>query len=62
MQINNKYGFNEKCICISCYKKDNRLKCYETFDKAYTTENYTDFVKLVTETVNKMLDRYLSVV
>ena len=45
VKINNKYGFNEKCICISCYKKDNRLKCYETFDKAYTTENYTDFVK-----------------
>lgn len=43
-------------------KKDNRLKYYETLDKAYITEDYTDFVKLVTEAENEMLDRYLSVV
>ena len=43
-------------------KKDNRLKYYEALDKAHTTGDYTDFVKLVTEAENEMLDRYLSVV
>ena len=42
-------------------KKDNRLKYYEALDKAHTTGDYTDFVKLVTEAENEMLDRYLSV-
>lgn len=43
-------------------KKENRLKYYEALDKAYTTGDYTDFVKLVTEAENEMLDRYLSIV
>lgn len=43
-------------------KKDNRLKYYEALDKAHTTGDYTDFVKLVTKAENQMLDRYLSVV
>ena len=43
-------------------KKDNRLKYYEALDKAHTTGDYTDFVKLVTKAENEMLDRYLSVV
>ena len=43
-------------------KKDNRLKYYEALDKAHTIGDYTDFVKLVTEAENEMLDRYLSVV
>ena len=43
-------------------KKDNRLKYYEALDKAHTTGDYTDFVKLVTEAENEMLDRYLDVV
>ena len=42
-------------------KKDNRLKYYEALDKAHTTGDYTDFVKLVTEVENEMLDRYLEV-
>ena len=42
-------------------KKDNRLKYYEALDKAHTTGNYTDFVKLVTEAEKEMLDRYLEV-
>ena len=42
-------------------KKDNRLKYYEALDKAHIIRDYTDFVKLVTETENEMLDRYLSV-
>ena len=43
-------------------KKENRLKYYETLDKAHTTGNYTDFVKLVTNAEDKMLDRYLEVI
>ena len=43
-------------------KKDNRLKYYEALDKAHTTGDYTDFVKLVTDAENEMLDRYLEVV
>ena len=42
-------------------KKDNRLKYYETLDKAHTIGDYTDFVKLVTKAENEMLDRYLEV-
>lgn len=43
-------------------KKDNRLKYYEVLDKAHTTSDYTDFVKLVTKIEDEILDRYLSVV
>ena len=43
-------------------KKDNRLKYYEALDKAHTTGDYTDFVKIITEAENEMLDRYLDVV
>ena len=43
-------------------KKDDRLKYYEALDKAHTTGDYTDFVKLVTEAEKEMLDRYLNVV
>lgn len=43
-------------------KKDNRLKYYEALDKAHTTRDYTDFIKLVIEAENEMLDRYLEVI
>lgn len=43
-------------------KKDNRLKYYEALDKAHTTGDYTDFVKIITEAENEMLDRYLDVI
>ena len=36
-------------------KKESRLKYYEALDKAHTTGNYTDFVKLVTELEMEML-------
>lgn len=42
--------------------KENRLKYYETLDKAHTSGDYTDFIKLVTEAENKMLDRYLEII
>lgn len=43
-------------------KKEDRLKYYEVLDKAHTTNNYTDFIKLVTEAESEMLDKYLEVV
>ena len=43
-------------------KKENRLKYYEVLDKAHITGNYTDFIKLITEAENLMLDRYLEII
>ena len=47
-------GYNPVII-----KKDSRLKYYEALDKAHTTANYTDFVKLVIELEVEMLKKYL---
>lgn len=48
------YGFNPVII-----KKEDRLEYYEALDKAYTTGNYTDFVKLITKLEIEMLKKYL---
>ena len=40
-------------------KKASRLKYYETLDKAHTTNDYTDFIKLVTELEIEMFNKYL---
>lgn len=40
-------------------KKEDRLKYYEALDKAHTTGDYTDFVKLVTKLEVEMLKKYL---
>lgn len=42
-------------------KKENRLKYYETLDKAHTTNDYTDFIKLVTKAEIDMLTKYLNI-
>lgn len=47
-------GYNPVII-----KKEDRLKYYESLDKAHTTGNYTDFVKLVTELEVEMMKKYL---
>lgn len=47
-------GYNPVII-----KKESRLKYYEALDKAHTTGNYTDFVKLVTGLEIEMLKKYL---
>ena len=47
-------GYNPVII-----KKESRLKYYEVLDKAHTTGNYTDFVKLVTKLEIEMLKKYL---
>ena len=43
-------------------KKESRLKYYEALDKAHTTGNYTDFVKLVTKLEIEMLKKYLELI
>ena len=47
-------GYNPVII-----KKEDRLKYYEALDKAHTTYDYTDFVKLVTKLEIEMLKKYL---
>ena len=48
------HGYNPVII-----KKENRLEYYEALDKAHTTENYTDFVKLINKLEMEMLNKYL---
>ena len=50
-------GYNPVII-----KKESRLKYYEALDKAHTTGNYTDFVKLVTKFEIEMLKKYLELI
>jgi excisionase family DNA binding protein len=40
-------------------KKEKKLEYYNALDKAHTTGDYTDFVKLVTELEIEMLNKYL---
>lgn len=47
-------GYNPVII-----KKESRLKYYEALDKAHTTGNYTDFIKLVTKSEIEILKKYL---
>ena len=49
-----KHGFNPVII-----KKENRLQYYEALDKAHTTKDYTDFVKLINGLEIEMLKKYL---
>ena len=41
-------------------KKENRLEYYNALDKAHTTGDYTDFVKLVTNLEIEMSNKYLN--
>lgn len=43
-------------------KKESRLKYYEALDKAHTTNDYTDFVKLVVQAEIDMLNKYLALI
>ena len=40
-------------------KKEKRLEYYDVLDKAHTTGDYTDFVKLINELEIEMLNKYL---
>lgn len=48
------HGYNPVII-----KKEDRLEYYEVLDKAHTTGNYTDFVKLITRLEIDILKKYL---
>lgn len=48
------YGFNPVII-----KKEDRLEYYEALDKAHTTGDYTDFVKLIVKLEIETLKKYL---
>ncbi len=50
-------GYNTVVI-----KKEAKLKYYEALDKAHTTNDYTDFVKLITECEIESLDKYLKLI
>ena len=43
-------------------KKEKRLEYYNASDKAHTTGDYTDFVKLVNELEIEMLNKYLELI
>lgn len=47
-------GYNPVII-----KKEDRLEYYDALDKAHTTGNYTDFVKLINKLEIEMLNKYL---
>lgn len=51
------HGYNPIII-----KKEDRLKYYEALDKAHTTGDYTDFVKLITKLEIEMLKKYLELI
>lgn len=48
------HGYNPVII-----KKENRLEYYESLDKAHTTGDYTDFVKLITKLEIEILKKYI---
>ena len=51
------HGYNPVII-----KKENRLEYYEVLDKAHTTGDYTDFIKLVTKLEIEILKKYLKLI
>jgi len=40
-------------------KNDNKVEYYDSLDKAHTTNDYTDFIRLVKELVEESEDKYL---
>jgi len=48
------HGYNPIII-----KKENRLEYYEVLDKAHTTGDYTDFIKLINKLEIEILKKYL---
>jgi len=43
-------------------RKEIRIKYYDALDKAMTTHDYTDFIKILVEEENKILDQYLEII
>ena len=47
---------------IIIIKNEDRAKYYESLDKAHITEDYSDFVKLISNALNRSLDLYLELI
>ena len=43
-------------------KANMRIKYYDALDKAMVMHDYTDFIKLIAEEENRILDQYLEVI
>ena len=43
-------------------RAEERTRYYDALDKAMANHDYTDFVKLIVEEENKILDQYLTLV
>nr|WP_049772644.1 Fic family protein [Acetohalobium arabaticum] len=43
-------------------RNDDRASYYETLDKAHTTDDYEDFIKIIREALNRSLDLYLELI
>ena len=46
---------------IIIIKNEDRVRYYESLDKAHTTGDYSDFIDLVCEALNRSLDLYLEI-
>ena len=51
-----KYGYIPVII-----KKEDKLEYYEALDKAHTTNDYTDFIKIIIKLETEILERYLKI-
>ena len=47
---------------IIIVRNEDRVKYYETLDKAHTTGDYSGFIKLIVEALNSSLDLYLKLI
>lgn len=43
-------------------KKEKRAEYYDALDKSHTTDDYRDFVKIVVDEVNEIMDLYLKLI
>jgi len=47
---------------IIIIRNEDRVKYYETLDKAHITGDYKGFVNLIVEALNRSLDLYLKLI
>ncbi|RAK12650.1 hypothetical protein C8C77_10749 [Halanaerobium saccharolyticum] len=47
---------------IIIIRNEDRVKYYESLDIAHTTDDYSDFIDLVSASLNRSLDIYLDII
>ncbi|MCK8824874.1 Fic family protein [Fuchsiella alkaliacetigena] len=47
---------------VAIIKNEDRVKYYQSLDRAHVTENYDDFIELVAKALNRSLDLYLKLI